>query len=114
MRSRPVPSPIYRAELERRLFDSGRSPARRWLPAGRTALAGAVGALGLAAMFAVLGLAGSGPLSGDGSDVRAKDPCRSVTTLGPTRTPYVVELPNGSIEIRFKRERAERLVKRCR
>ena len=114
VRSKPVPSPIYRAELERRLFDSGRSSRPRWLPAGRTALAGAVGAVGLAATFALLGLAGSGPLSSDDSDVRAKDPCRYVTTLGPTRTPYVVELADGSIEIRFRRERAERLVKRCR
>ncbi len=91
-----------------------RSSRPRWLPAGRTALAGAVGAVGLAATFALLGLAGSGPLSGDDSDVRAKDPCRYVTTLGPTRTPYVVELADGSIEIRFRRERAEQLVKRCR
>lgn len=109
--SRPVPRPGFSAELERRLLPSRSARKRAWRPA----LAGAVGALALAAVFGVLGLAGAGPLSGGGtSDVRAGDDCRYVTVTGPTRVPYVVDRPDGELEIRFRRERAERIVKRCR
>jgi hypothetical protein len=113
--SKPVPSPAFRAELERRLFASDRLPARRWLRVPRPAVAGAAAVAGLAAAFAALALAGTGPLSTDGADdVRAKDACRYVTVLGSTRNPYIVELADGSLDVRFHRERGERLVKRCR
>ena len=110
-----MPNPLFRAELERRLFapERSRTPFRRgsW----QLRLAGATAVAGLAATFAAFGLVGTGPLStGGNEDVRAKDGCRFVPTLGPTRAPYIVELADGSLEVRFRRESAERLVKRCR
>ena len=114
-RSRPVPTPMFRAELERRLFDAKPSAAHVRRGSRRFQLAGAAAVAGLAAIFAAFGLAGTGPLSTDGGDdVRAKDRCRYVTTLGSAREPYIVELADGSLEVRFRRENAERLVKRCR
>jgi len=109
--SRPVPRPAFTADLERRLFDAPRrSPALRWRPG----LAGAAAAAGLAGVLAVMGLAGTGPLSGDGpSNVQAGDNCRYVTVTGPTRVPHVVERADGKLDIRFTRERAEHIVKRC-
>ena len=109
--SRPSPGPAFEAELERRLFDRRARRTLQWRPA----LVGIAGATGLAALVAALALAGAGPLSSDGpSDVRAGDDCRYVTVTRPTRVPHVVRRSDGEFDIRFKRERAERIVKRCR
>jgi len=110
-----VPNPVFRAELERQLFEPkpSRMPVRRG--SRRFRFAGAAAVAGLAATFAAFGLVGTGPLSSDGNDdVRAKDRCRYVPTLGSARAPYIVELADGSLEVRFRRESAERLIKRCR
>jgi hypothetical protein len=77
-------------------------------------LAGAAAATALAALFGVLGLAGSGPLSGDGDSVRAGDDCRSVTVIRPERVPEVVRRPDGELELRFKTQRKKSVVRRCR
>src|SRR5215204_6346711 len=108
--SRPLPRPVFEAELQRRLFAEAARPARARLPL----LAGAAGATALAALFGVLGLAGSGPLSGDGDSVRAGDNCRLVTVMRPERVPEVVPLPDGELDIRFKTERKKSVVRRCR
>jgi hypothetical protein len=108
--SRPVPRPVFEAELERRLFAGAARPAR----ARRPLLAGAAAVTALAALFGVLGLAGSGPLSGGDDSVRAGDDCRWVTVTRPEPVPEVVRLPNGELQVRFKTERRKSVVRRCR
>ena len=108
--SRPVPRPAFEAELERRLFPGATRPAR----GRRPLLAGAAAVTALAALFGVLGLAGSGPLSGDDDAVRAGDDCRFVNVTRRERVPEVVRRPDGEFEIRFKTERKKAVVRRCR
>jgi len=113
--SRPLPDLEFKEQLERKLFPQPRMrPARRH--AGfRPALAGAAGVAGLAALLGGLGLAGAGPLApGGSSDTRAGDNCRFVRLERLERVPRVTTNPTGDLEIRFRRERVERLVERCR
>jgi hypothetical protein len=111
--SRPEPDPAFRAALEERLL----APRRRFrlaLPSfPRPALAGAALAGALALLLLVLGLAGSGPLSGDDDALRAKDNCRQVTVTRVERVPEVVQGSDGEPQIRYREQPVERVVTRC-
>jgi hypothetical protein len=109
--SRPEADPAFRRSLEQRLLDR---PRRLTLPAlPRPALAGAALAGALALLLLVLGLAGSGPLSGDDDSVRAKDDCRQVTVTRVERVPRIATGSDGEPEIRYDERSVRRVVTRC-
>jgi hypothetical protein len=109
-RSRPEPSAAWVAHTGRRLFPAPR-PALWRRPAVRV---GSALAAGLATLAVVFSLAGVGPLAGGDDAVKARSRCRSVTTVAPQRTPYLVTDRHGRPHIRYRTHRGPRTAARCR
>jgi hypothetical protein len=111
--SRPEPDPAFGARLEERLF-APRRRLRLAVPSfPRPALAGAALAGALALLLLVLGLAGSGPLSGDDDALRAKDNCRQVTVTRMERVPEIAQGSDGEAQIHYRERPVKRVVTRC-
>ena len=109
-RSRPEPGAAWVAHAERRLFPEPK-PSLWRRPAVRV---GSALATGFAALAIVFSLAGVGPLGGQGDAVKARPKCRSVPTVAPKRTPYLVTDRHGRPHIRDRTDRARRTASRCR
>jgi hypothetical protein len=111
-KSRPEPAPEWVDALEERLLPRRISrPHVIALPRLRVGVGIAVG---LAVLLIVLGLAGAGPLSDEAPNVRAKEDCQLVRVTRTERVPVVATAPDGSTTVSYRRERVERLERRCR
>jgi len=96
-------------QLERRLVPA-RPAARR-----RPLLLGAAASAALAAAAVLVGLAGGGLLSPDGThEVRARDHCHFVSIRTRARTPVIVVNARGEPVIRYRTAVVRRKLKRCR
>jgi hypothetical protein len=62
-RDRPVPAPVFRGELRRRLTKGSVAPGRSSAPSLRAWVASYVGAGALCLAVAVVGLLGAGPFA---------------------------------------------------
>jgi hypothetical protein len=109
--ARPAPSPLFVHELERRLC--GRlthQPHRRLHPL----IAGWGIAAGLAAVCALLAVAGLLPLTSSGSHARAASRCSIVTVERTELRPRFEVDKRGKLHVRYERDRVPRLIKACR
>jgi hypothetical protein len=110
--NRPVLDRDWVRNTERRLFDATSRRAPIWrLAQIRPAV---VVAAGIVALLLVLALAGVGPLVRDRGDVRAKDDCSLIEVTRLERVPHVVEGAGGDLRIVYRRERVQRVERRCR
>ncbi len=110
---RPRPDAAWRAATERRLLDHRRAWGLRRGPWPVLRLGAAV-AVGLAALVLTLSLAGVGPLAGDHRAIEAKERCRTVAVTRTERVPYLDRGDGGQDVLRYRRERVNRLERRCR
>lgn len=108
--ARPTPNAAWAAELRRELLPD-RPTRRRRVPLG--GLVAATG--GLAAVVAIAGLAGGGPLAADGGDdARAKPGCEVVYVTQARSVGEIVRQPDGTVTVETRTKPVSRAVQRCR
>jgi hypothetical protein len=109
--ARPAPPAAFVCDLERSLVGRPpRQPDRRRL---RVLVAGSGLAAGLAAVAAVLAVAGLLPFTSSAGRADAGQNCRTIQVERIERHPYFVHAGDRGLQVRFQVERVSRQVRRC-
>lgn len=111
-RARPRPTEPFIEDLERRLLGRPQHQSAR-LGRGRGLFAGLGLAGVLAAAVVALGLAGAGPGSLGGTEVRAIETCTSVVVRRPERIGVLEQRGDGQPVVVQRVKLVSRLVRRC-
>ena len=109
--ARPAPPAAFVCDLERSLAGRpARKPDRRRV---RVLVAGSGLAAGLAAVAVLLAVAGLLPFTSSAGRARAGEDCRISQVERIERRPHFVRDREGKLQVRYRLERAPRLVRRC-
>jgi hypothetical protein len=110
--ARPAPPAAFVCELERSLAGRLARKPDNWRV--RMLVAGSGLAAGLAAVAILLAVGGLLPFTSSAGRADADEDCPITHVERIERRPYLVHDSEGKLQIRYRLERAPRLVRRCR